>query len=107
MLRSIVWKETGNVRRATEIAAAIGQVVGLVFVAWGIFRFFNGDLLGGLWTAAIGLFLQNAAGSSVQQLALDQRLKGVRVRDAYTPDAMSEMTNTAAAPAPSSGVSVT
>jgi Zn-dependent protease len=89
VLRSIIWKATGNVRRATEIAAAIGQFVGLAFVAWGIFRFFGGDLLGGLWTAAIGLFLQNAAGSSVQQLALDQRLKGVRVRDAYTPEEMT------------------
>jgi Zn-dependent protease/CBS domain-containing protein len=87
VLRSIIWKATGNVRRATEVAAAIGQLVGFVFVAWGIFRFFGGDLLGGLWTAAIGLFLQNAAGSSVQQLALDQRLKGVRVRDAFNPDA--------------------
>lgn len=89
VLRSIVWKATGNVRRATEVAAAIGQLVGLVFVGWGIFRVFGGDLLGGLWTAAIGLFLQNAAGSSVQQLALDERLKGVRVRDAYTPDDMT------------------
>lgn len=89
VFRSIVWRATGNVRRATEIAAAVGQLVGLGFVAWGIFNFFGGDLLGGLWTAAIGLFLQNAAGSSVQQLALDQRLRGVRVRDAFTPDPTS------------------
>jgi CBS domain-containing protein len=55
-------------------------------MAWGILRAFDGDVLGGLWTAAIGLFLQNAAGSSVQNLALEQRLRGVRVRDAFTPD---------------------
>ena len=86
VFRSIVWRATGSVRRATEIAAAVGQLVGFGFVAWGILRVFDGDLLGGLWTAAIGLFLQNAAGSSVQQLALDQRLRSVRVRDAFTPD---------------------
>ena len=86
VFRSIIWKATGNVRRATEIAAAVGQLVGFGFMAWGILRAFDGDVLGGLWTAAIGLFLQNAAGSSVQQLALEQRLRGVRVRDAFSPD---------------------
>jgi Zn-dependent protease len=86
VFRSIIWRATGSVRRATEIAAAVGQLVGFGFVAWGILRVFDGDLLGGLWTAAIGIFLQSAAGSSVQQLALEQRLRSVRVRDAFTPD---------------------
>lgn len=86
VFRSIIWRATGNVRRATEIAASVGQLVGLGFIAWGVLRVVEGDLFGGLWTAAIGLFLQNAAGSSVGQLALDQRLRGVRVRDAFTPD---------------------
>jgi Zn-dependent protease/predicted transcriptional regulator len=86
VFRSIVWQATGSVRRATETAAAAGQLAGFGFVAWGVLRVFDGDLLGGLWTAAIGLFLQSAAGSSVQQLALDQRLNGVRVRDVFTPD---------------------
>ena len=86
VFRSIVWQATGSVRRATETAAAVGQVAGFGFVAWGVLRVFDGDLLGGLWTAAIGLFLQNAAGSSVQQVALDQRLNSVHVRDVFTPD---------------------
>jgi len=86
VFRSIIWRATGSVRRATEIAASVGQLVGFGFVAWGILGVFDGDLLGGLWTAAIGLFLQNAAGSSVQQLAIEQRLGTVRVRDAFTPD---------------------
>jgi Zn-dependent protease/CBS domain-containing protein len=86
VLRSIVWRTTGSVRRATEVAASVGQVVGFGLIAWGILGVFDGDLLGGLWTAAIGLFLQNAAGSSVQQLAIEQRLRSVRVRDAFTPD---------------------
>jgi Zn-dependent protease/CBS domain-containing protein len=86
VLRSILWKATGDVRRATTVAATIGQLVGFGFMAWGILRAFDGDILGGLWTAAIGLFLQNAAGSSVQNLALEQRLRGVRVRDAFSVD---------------------
>ena len=87
VFRAIVWKATGSIRRATQIAASLGQLVGFALVAWGIVAVFGGDVLGGLWTAAIGLFLQNAAGSSVQHLALEQRLGAVRVRDAFTHDA--------------------
>ena len=86
VFRSIVWKATGSVRRATETAAAVGQLAGFGFVAWGVLRVFDGDLLGGLWTATIGLFLQGAAGSSVQQVALDRRLRSVLVGDVFTPD---------------------
>lgn len=95
VLRSIVWRATGSVRRATEVAASAGQLVGLALVALGVLGVLEGDLLGGLWTAAIGLFLQNAAGSSAQQLAVDERLRNVRVRDAFTPDpgtALPELT---------------
>jgi Zn-dependent protease len=87
VVRAIVWKATGSIRRATQIAASLGQLVGFAFIAWGVLGVVDGDLLGGLWTAAIGLFLQNAAASSVQQLALEQRLGALRVRDAFTADA--------------------
>lgn len=87
VFRSIVWRATGSMRRATEIAGGLGRFVGYGFMAWGIFLFFNGNLLGGLWTGAIGWFLENAAGNSVSQLMFDQRLAGLRVRDAFTPDA--------------------
>jgi len=86
VFRSLIWRATGSVRRATEIAGFVGQLVGYGFMLWGLFNFFNGDLFGGLWTAAIGWFLQNAASSSVQQLMLDQRLGSVRVADAMSTD---------------------
>lgn len=87
VFRAIVWKATGSMRRATQVAASLGQLVGFAFIAWGVLGVVDGDLLGGLWTAAIGLFLQNAAASSVQHLALEQRLGALRVRDAFTADA--------------------
>src|SRR5437867_3426990 len=61
VFRSIVWRATGSVRRATEVAAFVGQLVGYGFILWGLYNFFNGDVLGGLWMAAIGWFLQGAA----------------------------------------------
>jgi len=87
VFRAIVWKATGSVHSATRIAASLGQLVGYAFVGWGVLRVIDGDLLGGLWTSAIGLFLQSAAASSVQHLALEHRLGAVSVRDAFTPDA--------------------
>lgn len=87
VLRAIAWNWTGSLRRGTEIA-----VVGGNLVAWGLFlyaawlvliedRFFNG-----IWIGAIGWFLQNAANASLQQVLVEQRLRGARVADVVEPD---------------------
>jgi Zn-dependent protease len=86
VLRAVLWNVTGNVRRATEVAAAIGQMVGFGLIAWGVFRLIEGDALGGIWIAAIGWFLQSAAVASAQQTILEQRLREVTVADAMAPD---------------------
>jgi Zn-dependent protease/CBS domain-containing protein len=86
VFRSILWKATGNMRLATRIASIVGQVVGYGFILLGFYRLVEGDLLNGVWTAAIGWFLQSAASSSVPDLVLQQQLQGLRVRDALRPD---------------------
>ncbi|CAN5538036.1 site-2 protease family protein [soil metagenome] len=79
VFRAIVWNATGSVRRATEVAAFAGKLIAYAFFAWGFVQVLGGNLLGGIWIAAIGWFLQNAASSSLQQVILDQRLKDVLV----------------------------
>src|SRR5690606_7017940 len=79
--RSIAWGITGSVRRATEIAVGAGQVIGGLFILFGIVQIFGGNLINGLWIAAIGWFLQNAASASLQQVVLSERLRDVRVAD--------------------------
>jgi Zn-dependent protease len=86
VLRSIVWSATGNLRRATEIAAGVGQVVAWLLLLWGFWRIFDGDVFGGLWTVAIGWFLQNAAQASLQQTVLETRLGRLRVGEVVRPD---------------------
>ncbi|HEY7590254.1 MAG TPA: site-2 protease family protein [Candidatus Limnocylindrales bacterium] len=81
VLRSIVWQATGSLRRSTEVAATAGTLVAYGFFIWGFVRVMDGDLLGGLWIAAIGWFLQSAAGASVQQVRIDEALRGTRVGD--------------------------
>jgi Zn-dependent protease/predicted transcriptional regulator len=81
VLRAILWWTTGNGDRATKIAAKIGQLVGIGFIAFGVLSFFGGQGIGGLWFALIGWFLMQAAGSSLLQLRVGTLLHGLRVRD--------------------------
>lgn len=84
VLRSIAWKLTNSLRRGTEIAAAGGQLVGFGLIAWGLAILFlppPGDFFNGLWIAAIGWFLQNAASASLQQTIVQTRLRDVTVGD--------------------------
>ena len=68
------------------LAARTGQVVAILFIAFGVFRFFGGAGIGGLWIAFIGWFLLQAAGASYATVALSARLKDVRVSDVMDKD---------------------
>jgi Zn-dependent protease/predicted transcriptional regulator len=84
ILRSILWLSSGNAVLATQRAATVGKFIALLFIAFGIFRFFGGAGFGGLWIAFIGWFLLQAASASYSSVALTEGLKGVQVRDIMT-----------------------
>ncbi|HET8786572.1 MAG TPA: site-2 protease family protein [Candidatus Limnocylindrales bacterium] len=86
VLRSIIWRATGDQQRATRIAVGVGQAVAWLLIVFGFWRVLIGDLFGGLWTIAIGWFLQSAAGATLQQSVLETHLRGLRVRDIVRPD---------------------
>jgi CBS domain-containing protein len=86
VLRAIIWWNTGNADRATELAAHMGQAVAFGFIALGILQYFNGAGLGGLWIAFIGWFLLQAARESYGRVGLAHALQGVRVADVMTRD---------------------
>jgi Zn-dependent protease/predicted transcriptional regulator len=81
VLRGILWWITGNAKRATMIASRVGQIIAFGFIVLGIMRFFGGAGFGGLWIAFIGWFLLNASRESYAQVAITERLRGVRVAD--------------------------
>ena len=89
ILRSILWLSSGNVQVATRRAATVGKAIALLFIAFGIFRFFGGAGFGGLWIAFIGWFLLQAATASYSSVALTEGLKGVQVRDIMTSDCVT------------------
>jgi Zn-dependent protease/predicted transcriptional regulator len=81
VLRAIVWWITNDRRRATRIAATIGQFLAVMFIAFGFLAFLRGAGIGALWLAFIGFFLADAARASVAELEIVERLRGVRVGD--------------------------
>jgi Zn-dependent protease/CBS domain-containing protein len=85
VLRSIIWAITKNQVRATRIAARIGEVVALLFVVDGIWKYFSGGGLGALWIAFIGWFLLDAAKASYSQV----KKTGAVVRDMRVSQLMS------------------
>lgn len=84
VLRSLVWRITGDLGRATQVASFTGQLVAFGFISVGIFSLLSGNVFNGLWLAFIGWFLQNAAASSYALTNLRQSLRGLTVRQAMT-----------------------
>ena len=86
LFRAIVWKFTGDLGRATRIAAAAGSMFGFILVALGFLQVFQGFLVGGLWFVFIGWFLHNAARATWRQYLIKQALQGVRAEQVMSPD---------------------
>jgi hypothetical protein len=88
VLRGIIWWATGDGVRATRIAARVGQIVAFGFILLGLWRFFHGAGLGGLWISFIGWFLLEAARASRAEVEISQMLRGVRVADLVEHDCL-------------------
>jgi signal-transduction protein with cAMP-binding, CBS, and nucleotidyltransferase domain len=81
---AIVWGITHNRHRAILFASVAGNVFAYLFVFYGVFQIFNGNLLNGLWTAFIGWFLLNASRGQLQQERIKGLLSGHKVSEAMS-----------------------
>ncbi len=79
VLRSIVWRISGNLRTATRVATIVGQIIAYLFILVGIFFFFTGDILDGIWLGFIGWFLLTSAHSASTQTLLQTTFQGITV----------------------------
>lgn len=86
VLRAILWWIVGDAKRATTIAARVGQFVAFGMIVFGVLRFFGGAGFGGLWIAFIGWFLLSASRESYAQVAITEGLRGVCVADVMSRD---------------------
>ncbi|MFA5015817.1 MAG: CBS domain-containing protein, partial [Actinomycetota bacterium] len=81
VLRSIVWKTTGSLERATFAASTMGRIIGFLIITAGIFFIFTGNFFNGIWFVFIGWFLQSSAQMGYRQLIFESSIKGIRVKD--------------------------
>lgn len=86
VLRAIIWKATGNLRRATGIVSAIGVGIGTLFFIVGVLSIIGGSLVNGLWGIALGWFLQTAASQGYASVVEKELTADVQIKDLMTPD---------------------
>ncbi len=79
--RSAVWRVTQDKRRATQVAARMGQVFALALGGFGLYWLVSLRSFGGLWLLALAYLLWQSARGAVVQSALNERIEGVRVAD--------------------------
>lgn len=66
VLRSIIWKATGNVTRATLWASRVGAGMAFLLMGYGLWQVFTSSIVSGIWLIFIGMFIRSAARSSYQ-----------------------------------------
>jgi Zn-dependent protease/CBS domain-containing protein len=86
VLHAILWWAMDDAERSTRAAAFVGQIIAVLFIGFGILRFFQGAGLGGLWIAFIGWFLLQAASTSYMQVRMRTLLRGLRVKQVMSTD---------------------
>jgi Zn-dependent protease len=86
--RALLWRRTGDLRRATVVAARAGRWIAYGMVYFGAFATLVG-YLGGLWLAVIGLFLVAAATAERRQVEIEAALGGRTAGEVMTAPAIA------------------
>jgi len=86
VLRSLIWAASKDLRKATQIASAIGRGVAFLLIIGGLAMIFSGGFFNGLWFVFIGWFLESAAAQSWRQFTLRELLRGHKVSEVVNRD---------------------
>lgn len=84
VLRGAIWMLTGDLRKATGIAARAGSVFGWILSGLGLLLILAGAFVGGLWWILIGQFIRMAALGALQQTEMKRVFSGRTVGDLMT-----------------------
>jgi Zn-dependent protease len=79
--RALVWRVTGDQIRATRVSARLGQGFGWLLGATGIVVLIALRDVTGIWFAAMGYLIAQAARGTLAQTAITQRVADVLVSD--------------------------
>lgn len=86
ILKSLVWKITGNPYKGVVFASRVGQALGWMAITIGALSILGISQFGSFWTLLIGLFLLQNAGRSAQSATIQEKLTGLKAEDAVIPD---------------------
>ena len=86
VLKSIVWKITGNPNKGVIFAGRVGQAFGWLAVIVGGLSVLGISSFGSIWTLFIGLFLLQNAGFAAQSAAVSEKLSNYTAEDAVAED---------------------
>jgi Zn-dependent protease/CBS domain-containing protein len=86
ILKSLVWKITGNAYKGVVFASRAGQVVGWIAIAIGLLSVLGITNVGSIWTLLIGWFLLQNAGRSAQSAKVQEKLTALKAEDAVIPN---------------------
>jgi Zn-dependent protease/CBS domain-containing protein len=86
LLRAVIWWRTGDRVRSAVWASRVGQVIGWLFTAGGLYAFFITRQWSWLWFSLIGWFIAGSATAEAQQAVMTGRLRGIRVSQVMTPE---------------------
>ncbi|MGK7953043.1 MAG: site-2 protease family protein [Xenococcaceae cyanobacterium] len=82
VLKSIVWKITGNPNKGVIFAGRVGQIFGWLAVITGGLGVFGISPIGDIWTLFIGWFLLQNAGFAAQSASVNEKLSKYTAEDA-------------------------
>ncbi len=86
VLKSIVWKITGNPNKGIIFAGRVGQVIGWLAISLGLLSVLGISQAGSIWTLLIGAFLLRNAGFAAQSATVQDKLSQYTAQDAIIPD---------------------
>jgi Zn-dependent protease/predicted transcriptional regulator len=98
VLRSLLWRRSGDIGRSTETAAGVGRGFGIVMIFLGALEFLAGAPEG-LWLALIGFFLVMASGQQALGAQVQAALSGIHASDLMSSPVVSIPERTSAAQA--------
>ena len=86
ILKSLVWKITGNPYKGVVFASRVGQALGWMGISLGLLSIVGLSQIGSIWTLLIGWFLLLNANYSAQSATIQNTLMGLKAEDAVIPN---------------------
>ncbi|MGZ4279578.1 MAG: site-2 protease family protein [Solirubrobacteraceae bacterium] len=79
--RAVAWRVTGDRNRGTRFSARLGQMFSWTLILGGLYVAARISTFDGIWLAALGWFLGQAASGAVASSRFSERLQGVTAGD--------------------------